>query len=367
MSTIHVLHITRALRGGVGKHVLQICAGTNPKTLSHHIVTCLEDSDGQIVRTIKSNNIAVTNLALTMSPTIQNVRSIFRILLLVRRRSFSIIHGHGPTGGYFSRLVGIISKSTIVYTPHGGTVHSFYTSPPYLNKMLILEKLLYRFTDVYLFESLYSLQSFTKKVKNNSRKYLLNYNAVTNDQQKIYPPNNVFTVGAIGLLRKEKGHDLLIRAVNILVNDRQIDLKCKIFGEGAEYPRLIRLVEGYNLNDNVTIAYANSVADELARFDVLVHPSLFDSLPYTVLEAMHQGVPVIVSKVGGLPELVSDGVNGYTIDLNPTAIADAVEHLFTNRTLCRQFVEQSRLVLKEKFSMDEMLNMLDQVYTRKIP
>jgi glycosyltransferase involved in cell wall biosynthesis len=120
-------------------------------------------------------------------------------------------------------------------------------------------------------------------------------------------PHGASTVVSVGNLRPEKGHSVLLRAVAELGDARLV-----IVGDGPLRSSLEREARSLGLADRVEFAGAVSdVWPYLARADVFVFPSLSEPLGIAVMEAMAAGLPVVASAVGGIPELVTDGVTGY--------------------------------------------------------
>jgi N-acetyl-alpha-D-glucosaminyl L-malate synthase BshA len=95
-----------------------------------------------------------------------------------------------------------------------------------------------------------------------------------------------------------------------------------LVGDGPEYGRTRELVEGLGLTDRVRfVGVVDEVAPLLAEADLLLLPSETESFGLVALEAMASGVPVIASRVGGLPEVVEHGVSGF---LEPVGDVDAM-------------------------------------------
>lgn len=119
---------------------------------------------------------------------------------------------------------------------------------------------------------------------------------------------SVRRVAFIGTLGKRKGADYLVDAIDILTARGMTDLRFDLFGPGERHDEIARVLKERGLSERVAIS--GRIPDPfalLASTDLLVVPSLFDSYPNTVLEALHVGTPVIGSRVGGIPDqLVHD-------------------------------------------------------------
>jgi glycosyltransferase involved in cell wall biosynthesis len=129
-------------------------------------------------------------------------------------------------------------------------------------------------------------------------------------------------VGMISALRPEKGHDLAIAAVRMLL-PRLESLRLVIVGEGSGGAAIARLAR--DLGDRVVMTGRRpDVMVCLDAFDVCLHPSRAEAFPTTLIEALAASTPILATAVGGIPEIVVDGETGVLI---PTpASADAVAH-----------------------------------------
>ena len=361
---INILHITRSQTGGVRKHTLQIYFGLDNRIFSQFFVTNLSTSDSTFTHNADINSIPVYDLPLRMSLNPIYLFRLLAIVRIVRTKDIDIVHGHGPIGGFFARFVSLLSGTPCVYTPHGGTVHA-YSGAPQKRWTIIMERALYRFTNLFLFESQYSLLAFSQRIMPNNTKYLLNYNGVDLFEKRTRSPGEIFTIGGVGRLHPEKGYDILIKAMAILIHDRKLELRCRIYGEGSERTKLKDLVEKNNLGSNVLLeGFVTDISSIMDQVDVVVHPSRTDSLPYTPLEAISYGVPMIVSTTGGLPELITNHLNGLTTKLDPLDLADNIETLYMNPQLREQLTDNARETIKTKFSLQNMLSTIESTYKR---
>jgi glycosyltransferase involved in cell wall biosynthesis len=143
-----------------------------------------------------------------------------------------------------------------------------------------------------------------------------------------------FVVGFVGRLDRAKGADLLIDAAAVL-RDAGDGVRIVIVGEGPERKRLEHQVQRLGLGEVVVLAgLRENTAAVMGAFDAGVVPSRREAFGIAALELMRMKVPVIVSPVGGLPELVRDGQTGLVLPrLDPAAIARCVRTLRQDRAL----------------------------------
>ena len=178
------------------------------------------------------------------------------------------------------------------------------------------------------------------------------------------------TIGTVRPLEPGYGIEHLIQAFAVL-RQRPLmsDLRLLIVGDGAERRRLERLAA--TLGIGAVTEFVGSVPHHripgyLRRFSVYVAPSVHEeSFGVAVLEASACGVPVVASKVGGLPEVVQDGVTGLLVPpADNVALADALEALLNNPTLRRQMGEQGRQFVRESYAWDTTALAMEALYDR---
>src|SRR3989442_450440 len=134
-------------------------------------------------------------------------------------------------------------------------------------------------------------------------------------------------VSEIGRLATERGFDILVRAIG-LTRQSGVPVHCAIAGRGDEMERLMELRTELGLTDVVhLIGFRNDVPALFAAADAVVVPSTAESFGYVPVEAMASGRPVIGSRVGGIPEVITPDV-GFLIQAGDAkGIADAIEDL----------------------------------------
>lgn len=169
----------------------------------------------------------------------------------------------------------------------------------------------------------------------------------------------------VGTLRPVKGVKYLIEAMNSI---RQRDTKASLVlvGDGEERQSLEVLTKELSLEESVTFIGRvpnEKIPEYMAASDVLVLPSLSESFGIVNLEAMASGLPVVASKVGGLPEIIEDGENGFLVEpKNPEQIAERVLLLLEDDTL-RGKISRSNKERAKQYSWESVVGRLEQIYS----
>lgn len=188
-------------------------------------------------------------------------------------------------------------------------------------------------------------------IPKNQMEYLSKQNAQT---KLLGKKENSLLIGTIVEFTKNKGLDFLLDAFKNLYSQ---NLKLVIVGDGEEKERIDKRIEDENLKDKITTCgFVPHAAKYVKGFDVFVLPSLKEGLPYTILEAMNAGVPVVASSVGGISDLIEHEKGGFlTIPANTNSLAEALKKLLSNEKIRHQFSRESKVRALEKFSFSSML------------
>jgi glycosyltransferase involved in cell wall biosynthesis len=169
-------------------------------------------------------------------------------------------------------------------------------------------------------------------------------------------------VGAIGGVTAKKGHVHLVRATASLLA-RVPDIRLVIVGLPIDPEPVRRAIGEAGLEGRVLLAgYHPAAARLLPAFDVFALPSLHEGMPLSLLEAMVLGIPVVAARVGGVPEVVTDGVDGLLVPpADDDALATALADLLLDGERPRVLAEAARSTA-ERFSLAAAVRRTEDVY-----
>jgi glycosyltransferase involved in cell wall biosynthesis len=179
---------------------------------------------------------------------------------------------------------------------------------------------------------------------------------------------------AVGRLVDYKGLRFLLRACALL-RDRGVALRCRIIGSGPEEASLRRLHAELELGEAVELAGVvphRDIAGEFARAAVFVLPCCvgaggeMDGIPVAMMEAMARGLPVVSTRLTGIPELVHDGENGLLVDPeDPAGLADALARLLADADLRRTLGAAARQTVLREYDLTTNTAELAVMLTRE--
>lgn len=363
---IRIVHIVRAPTGGIRKHILAIMDGLDPAQFDQQIATSPINADETFKQRFSSDLEFRKRVIPVETPDLPSPRDVVNLWSLYRRLKSvrpHILHGHGAKGGMYARILSRLIGTRSIYTAHGGSLHDMFKPPQRLIYSLT-EKALQPLTDALVFESEYSRQKYFEKVAYVEHKAHLIPNGIK------LPPllpmrrnsDGPYIIAAFGMLRRIKGHDILIEAAAIL-KSRGRDIEVRIYGEG-DYRQALEILIHEKCAESY-IRIMGEVADVIPAMrecDLVVHPSRFESFGYVAVEAMALGKDVVASAVGGLKEVIRDGVDGILVpDLNPEAFAVAIESKIDQPETAN--LQNSRLhEVRSRFSELQMLEQLQRLY-----
>lgn len=316
--------------------------------------------------------------------------------LLLINRNIKIVHIHAASYGSFIRKsivlkIAKLFKKKVIFHIHGAEFHLFYDKSPEFMKKIITNTL--NQADLIIVLSKVWKERISRICeRNKERKSKFNLNlksrvGLLTHQQKIdnalifapgeyikvlYNPICIKEINHtsseqvrflfMGRIEKRKGVYDIIEAVKNITNPNII---INLYGDG-DLDKFKALIEESNLQDKIKISdwVSGDEKDEAYKnSDVLLLPSYNEGLPMSILEAMAYGLPIIATTVGGIPEAVEDGVNGFLIQPGDTkTLAERIDLLASYKDLREKMGRAGYDIAKEKFDIKIIINQLQDIY-----
>ncbi len=297
-----------------------------------------------------------------------------QMLAICRRERVGIWHGHDYKSNALGLLLRRFWPMKLVTTVHGW-VHQTRRTPlyywidrlclPYYDRVLCVSQDLYdralacgvAAERCVLIENAIDLAGYTRTLSTAEAK------------QKLGVPPARFVIGGVGRLSAEKGFDLLIRAVHELLKSGA-DVELVIAGEGDERANLQALIDQLGRQDRIRLlGYRSDTKELFQAMDVFALSSLREGLPNVVLEAMALEVPVVATRVAGVPRLIRSDENGLLIDPGAAEqLFDALARVFGDTALRSRLGQAGRRTIEDKHSfrmrMDKIAALYDDLLNR---
>ena len=169
-------------------------------------------------------------------------------------------------------------------------------------------------------------------------------------------------IGSAGQLIPHKSYDTLLKAAQFLA--QQHDVHVTVFGEGRDRERLEKLARELDLSERIHLpGWQEDIYSALRLLDVFVLPSINESAGLVLLEAMACGLPVVATRVGGIPEYVADGETGLLVPpRDPGALAEAIASLIVDPAKRAAFGRAGRQRVEAHFTAERMVAETARLY-----
>ena len=175
--------------------------------------------------------------------------------------------------------------------------------------------------------------------------------------------DNTVLITVVGYLEKIKGHKYLLQALPNIVKHHP-NILVALVGDGELRKQFENQVRESNMGDKVLFAgWQQDIPSILAASDILVLPSLSEGLPFVVPEAMAAGLPVIATKVGGIPEAVIEGKTGFLVDpASALGLEQALVRMLDDRNLMRDMGARGKQRAFHEFNVERMVDDTCKLY-----
>ena len=165
----------------------------------------------------------------------------------------------------------------------------------------------------------------------------------------------------VGRFFPQKNHEVLVQAAAIL-KKRGCNVRIRCCGDGPLLESIQKQALEAGLSGHIVFeGVCGDILDRMTQTDIFLLPSKWEGMPMTIIEAMGTGLPVIVSKVGGVPDMVTDGESGLLIPPTAETLAQAIERLVKDEALREHLGTQARQEAR-RFSIEAMAQGYEALY-----
>ncbi len=314
-------------------------------------------------------NYKLKHLLRKISP-LKDLKAYFEIKKLIKEIKPDILHLNSSKTGVIGAIAGKHSKvRKIIYTVHG-FVFNEPMSNFKKNFYIFAEKISARYKDKLICVSKFDRQAgIENKIAPENRLITIN-NGIEKiiffdrdvARQKLNLPLEKIVIGTIANFYETKGLTYLISSAKKLT-DQFPNVIFRLIGFGQLEKELKSKINSLKLHNNFFLSKVLDGKKYLKAFDIYVLPSIKEGFPYALLEAMRAGLPIVTTKVGGIPELIKNEKNGLLVEpANPNKLTDAIIKLLENKSLASQLANQANIDVKDYFSLEKMVKETENVY-----
>ena len=341
------------LFGGVERHVVAMLSG-------------LLKQDVQVLLVLfHDGELASRSRALGVDPVILPARNLAvlstarRLALILEQQRIRIVHAHGYKASVFCALARRGCRFALVKTVHGLPEPMRSAMRGWRDRLYHLaDSIATRVTRATICYVTEDLRTYYRQTHSGLRAMVIPNGVGSMDREQFPRPSDMhedwFNLVIVGRLEWVKGHHLAIDAV--AADGVSPDVHLHILGAGPREQELQVLAKRNGITQRVhVLGFRRNIYDYIAHCDVLLMPSLHEGLPYTLLEAMALGVPVIASRVGGLAEVMQDETTGLLIPPGDVkALAQAIARLRRDAKLRCQLGLNAQRLQRNHYSLEVM-------------
>jgi len=360
---MRVLFIVNSLRtGGAERHLLELIRnGAVRQQFIPHVV-CLKQP-GELADELLACGIPTEALGMRSG---YDPRGVAGVLRLAGRRPPDLVYSHSNKNEMFVAHV----AQTLFRVPRVCVVHSTPLRTAGERFSPLQRALMRRASVVIGMAAVHRRQLVETEGMDGARTVYIHTGI---DEKRFHPrvgsESTTFpelacrrVIGMVGTLTRDKGHHLLLDAMPRILETHP-DAALVFVGEGPSEPRLRTQIADLRLEQHVVLLGRRAeVSSILRKMDIFVLPSLRETFSVATLEAMATGLPVVVTTVGSMAEMVEDGRTGFLIEPNSvTALADRIAAVLADESVARTVGRAARERVEQAFTLDTMVGAYAQL------
>jgi glycosyltransferase involved in cell wall biosynthesis len=374
--------IARLNVGGPALHVAYLTAGLAQRgydtTLVAGTIARGEESMAFVADAQNVHVETLVDLHREISP-IRDLRAIVHLAQLIRRERPTILHTHTAKAGAVGRIAALLARGArppiVVHTFHGHVLRGYFGR---------LTTFGFRTLERWLARTSTSLIAVSPEVRDDlvqlgvapaSKFTVIRLGIdlprrVDNDdaqrretRRQMGLRDEAFVVGWVGRMTAVKRTDLVVSALERLVA-RNVDAFVVLVGDGPDRDHLERYAHELGVIKRcLFLGYQEDVARFYDAVDVLVLPSINEGTPVSVIEALAARRPAVATRVGGVPDVVRDGVDGFLVDSDdPDDIAERLAELASDPVRRAAMGEAGHARVLERYAVDRLVDDVDTLY-----
>lgn len=367
-----MLLVTRDVDGGLGQHFVDLAEGMAARGWDVHCVRA-ERAEGHVTRHSARlddlPDVTVHSIPLARAIGPGDLRSYLAFRQIIKRHGpFDVVHGHGAKGGVFARLACLRSGAS-VYTPHG--LITVDKSLPWLKQMTygLIERFFNRWlTDMMITVSRAEREEAIRLSACRTTCTLIPNGIAEPDFIERKEARRLIGLTAtdsvalfVGRFVYAKSPERFISAMARITPDRP-NFKALLIGSGEQKPALVEMSRQLGIGNQFVFFETANAAAYMRAADVLVVPSRYEGLSYTMIEALAAGLPIVTFDVSGSDDLVDHRQSGFIVPQgNEDLMSKRVARLIEDPDLRSRLAAASRQRF-HRFSLESMIGMANSVY-----
>jgi glycosyltransferase involved in cell wall biosynthesis len=368
--------------GGPALHVSYLSAGLRGRGYETILVAGSvgqgEQSMAYVADELGVPVVTIPHLHREISP-VRDLLATVRLARIIRAERPTILHTHTAKAGAVGRAAALLAgrrrPPIIVHTFHGHVLRGYF-GPFWTGAFRLLERQLARITDMLVAVSPEVRDELVSYGVAPASKFRIVRLGIELDE-RLSPDgaaraetrrvmgirDDRFVVGWIGRMTAVKRTDVVLRAFRRL-RDEGVDAVLCMVGDGPDRRSVEDLAGELGvMRDCLFPGYQEDVAPFFAAFDVFVLPSGNEGTPVTAIEALAGGCPVVATRVGGVPDVVTDGEDGFLVEPGDIeALAERLARLANDPALRAAMGGAGRDRMRSRYAVDRLIDDIDRLY-----
>lgn len=366
---LRILQVLRAPVGGLFRHVADLTRELAQRGHSIGIVVDTLTNDAQTESLLQALSAHATfgihRFAMPRLFGKGDLSTPFAVSALAKRLDIDVLHGHGAKGGFYARLAKFgRTRARVFYTPHGGVLH--YSASLASGRLFHrLERLLMSKTSAIIFESEYAAKTYAGLIGAATCSTEIIHNGLREDEfVPVAQNDDAADFVFVGELRALKGIFTLIAALSEVRRPDGSSATLVMAGDGAERESLEAQIDGLGLGGNVTLLGSQPARPTFAKGRIAIAPSHAESLPYVVLEAAAAQLPVISTRVGGIPEIFGPTARSLVPPDDVLALRRSMQAALDDPETADAEMRARLSHIEAGFSLERMTDRIEALYRR---
>ncbi|HLH92148.1 MAG TPA: glycosyltransferase family 4 protein [Xanthobacteraceae bacterium] len=360
----------RAPIGGIFRHIVDLA--TAQAASGHEVgIVCnsLEGGafeDDWIARIAPKLAFGVTRIPMRRQVSPSDWGAIRALMRHLGAIAPDVVHAHGSKGGVYGRLIGtwLNRKRPVarIYAPHGGSLH--YPATSLEGRVYFaVERRLERITDALVHVSAYEAETYRRKVgKPRCAAHVIRNGLRPDEYVPVVANADARDFLFLGMLRSLKGIDVFLEALARLETEHGRNATAHVIGQADDLASFEKMARALGIAARVAFHDPMPTREAFAMAHALIVPSRAESMPYVVLEAVAGAMPLIATRVGGIPEIFGPRADDLVGPGDAAALAEAMHRLLADRPRAARDALERREWLLPRFNIDVMQDEVAALY-----
>ena len=348
MRILQILHNYKL--GGAEQHLVQLCVGLRNSGLE---IETAVPKGSWIWQRLTENGFTVHPLDFRGH---YDIRSLLKLTMLLRQQGYDLVHTHLVRAAWYGRLATKLTNTPMVCSVHDMTTWKHY---PRDRQLIAVSAAVKQHLGTHGFDP-ENIQVVFPGARDCSLGTEQASTRSTIRSELGLQPDDM-AIFMIGRIAEVKGHDIALEAISRLHEQGLHHLKLVFAGQETEWGRALHMSRPARYAK--WLGRREDVPELLAAADICIQPSRSEGLPLALMEGSSAGKAIIATRVGGIPEVIADHVNGLLIPANDAeALARAIQDLAGNPALALRLGSAARRRFETEFSIATMIEKTLGVY-----